>query len=259
MRGRYFAALKFLLLPALFLGAGIAAAEDTPAPAGGPDRPATVLVLDASESMKDKIGESAKLDVALGALTEAIPRHADQLTLGLVAFGHRKASNCADSEILAKPGALDRSSYAKFLGGIEATGQAPIAAALSDAASLVQDGKPLDVVLSADGGDNCDADLCVTADALKQTAKGLRVHVVGLSDKSEDIQPLACIAAATGGKFVGAATEAEFKTGLDTVLAAIASPPPAAPPTAEAAAPPPAEVPGPGHLAVQKQGETAVL
>ena len=256
MRGKHFAALKFLLLPALFLGAGIAAAEDAAAPA--PGLPAAVLVFDASKSMGDKLGETAKLDVALSALTEAIPGQANQLSLGLVAFGHRKDSNCADSEILAKTGELNGGSFAKLLGGIKATGQAPIAAAIGDASSLASDGKPLDVVLIADGGDTCDADLCVTAEALKQKTKGLRIHVVGLGDKPADLQPLACIAKATGGKFVTADNESDFKTGLGAVFAAIAAPPTPAAPLAEADASPPP--PGPGHSTDQmKPGETAVL
>lgn len=257
MRGKDFAALSFLALPAILLGAGVAAAEDAPAPAA--DRPAAVLVLDASESMTDKVGETAKLDVVLSALTEEIPKQADKLSLGLVAFGHRKDKACADTEVLAKPGTLDGRSYAKYLGGLKAEGQAAVAAALGEAASLAEDGKPLDIVLVADGDDSCEADLCATADTLKQKTKDLRIHVVGLSEKSEDIQPLACIAAATGGKFVAATNETGFKTGFNAVLAAVPSPRvPAAPPPAAAAAPP-AATPAPDSAAIQNKGETAVL
>ncbi len=224
MRGIRFAALKLLLLAACFLGAGIAAAEDAPVS----DRPhTTVLVLDASKSMRDKIGDTIKLDVARDGLRQAVTDYGDRFSFGLVTFGHRKASNCADSEILAKPGALTAKTSEKLLDGIKAKGQAPVAAAISDAASLAKSpGQPLDVVLVADGGDSCDADICVTADALKQKSKGLRIHVVGLSDKTKDLQPLACIAAATGGKFVAATSEEAFKTGLKTVFQAIDRPAP---------------------------------
>jgi von Willebrand factor type A domain len=252
MGGKVFAALKLSLLPALLLGAGLAAAEDAPAPAPSPDRPAAVIVLDGSKSMSGKLGETAKLDMARGALEDVIASQADRLSLGLVAYGHRKESNCADSEIMAKPGALDGGGYAKLLGTIQAKGQAPIAAAISDAASLADSDQPLDVVLVASGGDTCDADVCVTADALKQKTKGLRIHVVGLSDKSEDVQPLACVAAATGGKFVAAASETDLKAGLNSVFAAIAT---RAPPMAAA---PPVNAP-PEHQAAQQLGETAIL
>jgi len=221
MRGKSFAALKLLLLAACFLGAGNAAAED----ASPSSTRSTVLVLDASKSMNDKIGDAVKMDVARDGLRRAVKNYADRLSFGLVAFGHRKASNCADAEILAKPGALTAKTSEKLLNGIKAKGQAPVAAAISDAASLAgSPGTPLDVVLVADGGDSCDADICVTADALKQKSKGLRIHVVALGDEMKDLQPLACIAAATGGKFVAATSEEAFENGLNTVFNAISSP-----------------------------------
>jgi hypothetical protein len=102
----------------------------------------------------------------------------------------------------------------------------------------------------------------------------LRIHVVGLSDKAEELQPLACVAAATGGKFAAATSEAAFKEGLNGVLSALASSASApiatgdSGPTPEAAAAAMAEQDGApeevaadqGQTAVQKStGETAVL
>jgi hypothetical protein len=265
MRGKCFAALKLLLLPAILFGAGLAAAQDTPLP--GPDLPPAVLILDASKTMSAKAGDTVKLDTARAELGDAVTQFSDRISFGLVAFGHRKASNCADSEILAKPGALDAESAGTLLGDVEAKGQAPIAAAMGDAASLANAAGPLDVVLVADGGDTCDADLCVTADALKQKAKGLRIHVVGLSDKAEELEPLSCIATATGGKFVAASNQTEFKAGLGAVFEAIASGPAAgsqAVAAADAGAmqePVPQPMAAiPGLSAVQKShGESAVL
>ncbi len=225
MRGKHFAALKLLLLHACFLGAGMAAAENAAPTVASQNSRDTVLVLDASKSMGDTLGDAAKLDVVRTTVGRAVTSHADRLSFGLVAFGHRKESNCADSETLAKPGELNGTSYEELLGGLTAKGQAPIAAALSDAASLEREGEPLDVVLVADGTDTCDADLCVTADALKQKAKNLRIHVVGLNDKTEELEPLTCIAAATGGRFFAATSEAAFKKALSTVLAVVAGTP----------------------------------
>ncbi len=208
---------------------------------------------------------------------QAVTQYGNRFSFGLVAFGHRKASNCADSEILAKPGALNGETYEKLLGGVsKATGQAPIAAAISDAATLADpSGQPLDVILVADSGDTCDADLCATADALKQKTKGLRIHVIGLGDKPDALKPLACIATATGGNYSAAANESELKERLDAVFAVIASPPAAvatAAPSGDSGAangitPPMAVQPmepdltgpgdaGPGNAA---PGETAVL
>ena len=67
--------------------------------------------------------------------------YGDRLSFGLVAFGHRKASNCADSEIVAKPGELTAETQGKLLDKIKPKGQAPIAAALSDAAKAQAQGR----------------------------------------------------------------------------------------------------------------------
>ena len=84
--------------------------------------------------MNAKIGGTTKIAAARTALGEALGTYAGRLSFGLVAFGHRKASNCADSEVLAKPGELTFASQSKLLDKIKPKGQAPVAAALSDAA-----------------------------------------------------------------------------------------------------------------------------
>ena len=143
---------------------------------------------------------------------------------GLVALGHRKASNCADSEVLAKPGEFTVATGDKLLDKIKPKGQAPIAAALSDAAKAQVKDQSLDIVLIADGGDTCDADICSTAVAMKEKSKTLRIHVVGYSSKADELKPLACLAGVTGGTFVAATNAGELKQGLTTVLDAIADP-----------------------------------
>ncbi|HEV7464595.1 MAG TPA: VWA domain-containing protein [Methyloceanibacter sp.] len=223
-----------MLLAAALVGAGTAAAKDAAPPAAEASLPATILVLDGSSSMVAKLGSTSKVDAARAALGQAVGAYGDRLSFGLVAFGHRKASNCADSEILAKPGELTAATQEKLLGKIEPKGQAPIAAALSDAAKGTEaKGAKLDIVLIADGGDTCDADICATAAALKQKSQGLRIHVIGFDAKADGLKPLSCIAGATGGTFVTASNANELKQGLATILDAIALP---AAPSPQAAA-----------------------
>ncbi len=239
MRGKRCAGLRLLLLSAALIGAGAAAAQNA-AP------PAAIVVLDASSSMNAKVGGASKIAAVRTELGEALGSYAGRLSFGLVAFGHRKASNCADSEILAKPGELTFASQGKLLDKIKPKGQAPVAAALSDAAKGAQTQERLDIVLIADGGDTCDADICSTAVALKEKSQRLRIHVIGFNDKADDLKPLACLAGITGGTFVAATNAGEFKQGLTTVLDAIVTPGAPAPQIAAAgeteAAPAPAMV-----------------
>ena len=219
MRGKRCAGLRLALLAAALLGAGTAALAKDAAPSTDQDLPSTVIVLDASSSMNEKLGGASKITIVRSELGKAIGTYGDRLSFGLVAFGHRKASNCADSEILAKPGALTAETQAKMLGAVKPKGAAPVAAALSDAAKTAQGANTkLDVVLIADGGDSCDADVCATAASLKQKSQGLRIHVIGLDDKDASLKPLACVAAATGGTFVAATNQNEFKQALASVL-----------------------------------------
>jgi hypothetical protein len=225
MRGNRCAGLKLMLLPAALLGAGAAIAEDAPRPAAELSFPATIVVLDASSSMNAKIGSASKITAVRSELGQAVGTYGDRLSFGLVAFGHRKASNCADSQVLAKPGELTAETQKKLLDGIKPKGQAPVAAALSDAAKAAPaQGTELDIVLIADGSDTCDADICATADSLKQKTHALRIHVIGFAAKADELKPLSCIAGLTGGTFVTATNASELKQGFATVFDAIASP-----------------------------------
>jgi hypothetical protein len=245
MRGKRCARLSLMLLPAALLGAAAAAAQDTPAPHSG--LPATVFVLDASSSMSAKIDGSTRLAAVRAEFGEAVGTYGNRLSFGLVAFGHRKASNCADSEVLAKPGELTVDTRSTLLDKIGPKGQAPIAAALSDAAKAGQDQARLDIVLVADGGDTCDADLCSTAVAMKEKSPHLRIHAIAFGAKEDEAKPLTCLAAATGGAFLSAGNVGELKAALATVLDAAASEAPEAAPVAAAeghmAALPPAALP----------------
>jgi hypothetical protein len=194
-----------------------------------------MIVLDASSSMSAKAGGMTKIDAVKTELGAALGVYAGRVTFGLVAFGHRKASNCADSETLAKPGELTFAAKDKLLDKIKPKGQAPIAAALSDAANAWQPQAKHDIVLIADGGDTCDADVCSTAVAVKEKSPSLRIHVIGFGGKPEEMKPLTCIAASTGGTFVAAADAGALKQSLAGVLDAIAAP--AAPAEQVAAAP----------------------
>ena len=219
MRGKRCTGLRLLLLPAALLGAGAVAAKNALPQTVAPDLPATIIVLDASKSMNSKIGGASKFTSIRSELGNAIGTYGDRLSFGLVTFGHRKASNCADSEILAKPGELTGETQGKLLGGIKPKGQAPIAAALSDAAKAAPpQSTRLDIVLISASADSCNADICATAATLKQKSQALRINVIGFSDKKDDLKALTCVANATGGIFIAATNVDELKQGLAAVL-----------------------------------------
>jgi hypothetical protein len=218
-----------MLLPAALFGAGVAAAETAPPSSNGAAHPTAIVVLDASSSMNAKIGGVSKIVSVRTELGQAVAAYGDRMTFGLVAFGHRKASNCADSEIVAKPGELTAETQNKLLGKIKPKGQAPITAAISDAAKDLKAEDRLDIVLIADSGDSCGADPCLAATAMKEKAPGFRVHVIGFGGKDEELKPLSCLAESTGGTVATAAEASALKQALATILDTVVSPPPAPP------------------------------
>src|SRR4029079_2432231 len=135
IRGKRCAGLRLLLLPAILLGmvemGAVAAKDASSPPALG--LPTTIIVLDASKSMAARIGGVSKFTSVRTDLGKAIGAYGDRLSFGVVVFGNRKSSNCADSEVLAKPGGFTGATKRELLDGIKPKGQAPIAAALTDA------------------------------------------------------------------------------------------------------------------------------
>jgi hypothetical protein len=247
MRGKRCAGLGILMLAAA-LYVGPAAAEDAPAstPTAANERPGAMIVLDASRTMWTKIGglsKNANVRIKLG---EVIGTYDAKLSFGLVAFGHRQTSNCADTETVAKLGELSKTSQKKLLDRIKPKGQAPVAAAIAEAAKDVPKDGNLDIVFIGDGGDTCNADICAATTSLKEKTPGLRIHVIGIDTKGEaELKPLACMATATGGQFVAATNADTLKKGLATVFDAALTPRPAEPTAPVAAAPPAAATQAP--------------
>jgi len=247
MRGKRCAGFGLLLMPSMLLT--VAAVAETESQAPSPSSlSSVVVVLDASKSMGEKDGATTKLSIARSVLVEALPTYDDRLSFGLVAYGHRQTSNCADTQTLAKPGELTAKTQAKLLDKIKPKGQSPIAAAMSEAAKTTapQDVKR-DIVLIVGAGDSCKADFCGTAELLKKKSPQMRLHVLAYDAKAmESLAPLTCIAEKTGGTFITAANADEVKQGLTTLLDIAAGTPPApeAPPAPVAnAAPAPNSVP----------------
>ncbi len=189
----------------------------------------TMLVLDASNSMWGRVDGRPKILVAREAvanLARALPAGA---RMGLVAYGHRRAGDCADIEQLLPPGPVDPAGFARAAAALTPRGRTPIAGAVALAARAAPR-----VILVSDGIETCVPDACAAVRALKAENPALLVHVIGFDvAEARDQAALRCLAEATGGRFVPAASAAELGRALAEVTAS-------APPPAPAAAPPPA-------------------
>jgi Ca-activated chloride channel family protein len=189
-----------------------------------------LLVLDASNSMWGRIDGRPKTAIArdaVAALARAVPAGA---RIGLMAYGHRRAGDCADIELLIPPGPVDPAAFARAA-NLSPRGRTPIAEGLTQAARVAPR-----LILVSDGVETCVPDPCGAVRLLKRADSALTVHVVAFDvAEARDQAQLRCIAEATGGRFVPAASAADLGRALAEVTATL--PPPA---PAEAPRPPPA-------------------
>lgn len=182
----------------------------------------TMLILDASNSMWGRVDARAKIAIAreaVGELAAALPH---QARMGLMAYGHRRAGDCQDIEVLIRPGPVDAAAFARAAAGVTPRGRTPLAESITQAARITPR-----IILVSDGIETCVPDPCGQVRALKFHMPRLQVNVIGFDvPMARDQAQLRCIAEATGGRFVPAASAADLGRALAVAVAVVPPPPP---------------------------------
>lgn len=186
--------------------------------AGAAPEPAPlVLVFDASGSMWGQVGGEAKIVGARRVIGELGDRLADGTPTALVAYGHRRDSDCADIETVLPPAPLDRAALRRKVDQLAPKGKTPLTAAVEKAFALA----PADatVVLVTDGLENCGGDPCGVVRAARAGGGRFVFHVVGFDVAKEDVSSLECAAQAGGGLYLPAADAGELARALEAAVA----------------------------------------
>jgi Ca-activated chloride channel homolog len=188
-----------------------------------------ILVLDASGSMRAKINGKTKMDIAKETVASVLNSWKPEDDLGLVVYGHREKSSCADIETIMPPRPLSVGEFMSPIKALEPKGKTPMTDAVRKAAeALKYTEQKGTVILVSDGVENCEADPCAVARELEKAGVGLTVHTVGfgLDDKTAVAQ-LKCMAEETGGIAVLADNADELQSAFkQTVEAKVEEPPP---------------------------------
>lgn len=191
---------------------------------------ATILILDGSGSMLERVAGKTKIESARTAVKQLVQSLPDGTPLGLVAYSHRRARACDDFEVLIAPAPLDRARFSAAVDGIKPQGNTPLAAALKFAADAL--GTPrgaANLVLVSDGVETCGGDPCAVALELKKKIPQLAIHVIAFDLSAKQAASFECVATATGGRFLPANDAASLADALVTIVqeAAAPTPPPA--------------------------------
>lgn len=204
------------------------------------ESPAVLFVLDASGSMNAKVQGKPKIDVARTVMSNLVRSLEPEFQLGLMAYGHRRKSDCQDIELVVPVGD-DRRGVLREVQALSAKGETPLTESVVRAADVLRAHEgPTSVVVVSDGKESCGGDPCAAARAAVAAGVHLRIHVVGFDVTPDEAKQLQCIAREGKGKYFGAANGAELKRALAEVHKEVSAP---APTAAPAAVPTPAPTP----------------
>lgn len=242
---------KCILLIIIFLFAcnTIAnASEETPN-----DR--IMFVLDSSGSMWGQIDDLSKYKIAKDALNKILPELADTSELGLIAYGHRRKSDCTDIELISPLSENNGSNISTAISELRPAGKTPLSAAVQQAAELFSNstGKAT-VILITDGIETCDADPCALGAELKQQNIDFTAHVIGFGLSDSEGHQVACLAEETGGLYLKAENASALSESLQNVADTVKEEPEPVTETAEATLEAPASAEIGTNFEVQWQG-----
>jgi hypothetical protein len=188
-------------------------------PASGGGIETAVLVLDASGSMNERLGEQTRLSIVQAAVRQLINRWDKDIPLGLTAYGHR-GTGCADIEAVLPVAPVEPATFLAAVDGLRAAGGTPLTDAMTRAAEqLDYTENQATIILVSDGEESCSVDPCARARLLESRGIDLKIHVVGFGVSEELGQTkLACIANNTGGQYRTASDAAALNQALTSLL-----------------------------------------
>jgi len=210
-----------VLALALLIGIGSASAQD----AGQQHN--VMLIVDASGSMKKQVDGESRMAAAKRVLAQTLSTIPADVRLGLLAYGHRRAKDCTDMELVSPIGAEDAGTIADRIQKLTPKGETPIAASLEMAAKsfLAFKGQINSIVLVTDGIEECKGDPCAAAAAIKAAGLDLKVDIVGFTLTDAQRKLIECVTTETGGTYYDAKNGKALTAALASVAkAAVAKP-----------------------------------
>lgn len=179
-----------------------------------------ILVLDASGSMWKPLQGRSKVEIARDAVDAMLADWDPAVSLGLIAYGHRRRGDCADIELLRSADGFDRAAISQTVRGLNALGMTPITAAVRQAAEELRfTEQRATVILVSDGEETCNADPCALGAELAAQGIDFTAHVIGFDlPEGPAREQLQCLASRTGGRYLDARDAGELTTALETVV-----------------------------------------
>jgi Ca-activated chloride channel family protein len=186
-----------------------------------------MLVFDASGSMEEwgSSRYTTRIDDVRKALAVSLPHVTPNRRLGLISYGPGSLGGCNNITLNLKPEFDAGPKIMAEVNGIDPAGRTPLTSAVEQAADVLDyRHKAALVVLLTDGSETCGRQPCELAKTLKATGKAITVHVIGyrmqdlISQREQGVTDMKCLAAQTGGRFIGAGSTDELVDALNKTL-----------------------------------------
>ena len=159
------------------------------------DEPEVLMIVDASGSMRERLGNMSRLEAAKRAADIVIRGLPPSVEVGLVDFD---ACNRVRRDKFYK--APERGALIAEINGLSPKAGTPLAQAIERAGRVASDSADAVLVVVSDGGDSCGGDPCAAARRLRAQKPNVVINVIDLSDSAADRQVLQCVANAGGGR-----------------------------------------------------------
>ncbi|MCF6305182.1 MAG: VWA domain-containing protein [Rhodobacteraceae bacterium] len=181
------------------------------------DAPDTMVIIDASNSMWGQIDGVSKMEIARGVIGDLTGDLNTESDFGLIAYGHRRTSDCGDIEVLLPVAPLDSAAFSAAVNRLQPRGRTPLTAAVELAAqTLDSTNRSARIIVLTDGLESCDADPCALASALEASGLDFTTHVIGFGvSEIADQSQISCLAENTGGVYLTADTADELSSALE--------------------------------------------
>ncbi|MBT8467459.1 MAG: VWA domain-containing protein [Myxococcales bacterium] len=177
-----------------------------------------IFVLDASGSMWGRLDGQPKIEIARRSLEELLGALPDDAAVGLVAYGHRRKSDCNDIETLVTPATASKVAAAQQIDALKPKGKTPITSALRQALEASgRKGTATTIVLLTDGLETCGGDPCALMREAKAANAEIVLHVIGFDVDKLNVSELECAAQAAGGLYLDASDAKQLSEALDQV------------------------------------------
>lgn len=186
-----------------------------------------LFIFDASGSMKVKLENGqTRMSVAKQAMADSLRSMPADVQLGLLLYGHRRAKDCKDIELVSPIGADDAATIASTVESLTAKGETPIAASLKQAARsfAALKGQNNRVILVTDGIEECQGDPCAAAQDLKDSGLDLKVDIVGFTLNAQQRKTIECVSKTTGGQYYDAQDVKSLTSALTSVKEEVVQP-----------------------------------